>query len=310
MWVKLCLKPKKPPFDFNLKMGFSAGGGKPTPAVFEGGVWRRAFRVEGRLVPVAASPAGTVDAPILTVSVPREFRRVLREVARRVSLLLGADGDPRPLYDFMGRDPVLRVLKERLYGLGCAGRMSTTVYEGVVKAIIQQQVSIRVAEKVTGNLVEAFGDRVLYGGEAYYEFPTPQTLAEASLEGLRACGVSWRKAEYIREFSRAVSEGRFNPEELYGKDPEEIVRILSGFRGVGRWTAELVMVASMGMNVVPADDLGVRKAVSEFYFNGELQDADTVRGVAKKWGRHARDVVVHLLYANRLGLKPKRNMAS
>ena len=119
---------------------------------------------------------------------------------------------------------------------------------------------------------------------------------------MRRCGLSLRKAEYIKEFSSRVVEG-FDPEELRGKDPSEIMETLTSFRGIGRWTAELVMIASMGLNVIPADDLGVRRAISHFYFKDELQPPEVVRRFAEeRFGRFMKDVLVYLLMAYRMGL--------
>ncbi|HEC89518.1 MAG: hypothetical protein DRN12_07970 [Thermoplasmata archaeon] len=63
------------------------------------------------------------------------------------------------------------------------------------------------------------------------------------------------------------------------------------------------MVASMGMNVIPADDLGVRKAISHFYFKDDIQSAETIRRFAEnKFSRLMRDCLVYLLMAYRMGL--------
>ncbi|RLI26249.1 MAG: hypothetical protein DRO52_02835, partial [Candidatus Hecatellales archaeon] len=200
-------------------------------------------------------------------------------------------------------------IKQALYGFGRAGLMTANLYEGIVKAIIQQQISLRVAEHLTANLVEKFGDYVAFQGEKVYDFPSAEVLAEARIEELRGCGLSWKKAEYVKAFSREVSTGAFNPEELYRLSPEEIVKRLTAFKGLGRWSAELVMAASMGLNVIPADDLGVRRAVSYYYFDGKLQSGETVRRFAEeRFGEFKLDVIVYLLMAYRMGIPKSGRM--
>ena len=126
----------------------------------------------------------------------------------------------------------------------------------------------------------------------------------AEVEDLKRCGLSRRKAEYIKSLAVKVSSGEFNPESLYKSEPAKIVEKLTEFRGFGRWTAELVMAAVMGLNVIPADDLGVRKAISHFYFKGKLQPPETIRKFAEqRFGEHLRDILVYLLMAYRMGLK-------
>ena len=226
--------------------------------------------------------------------------RERREVENKVKKLLGIE-DATKLYKFMENDTVLKEIKKRLYGFGKAGLMSATIYEGVIKAIAQQQISLRVAENIIANMVEKFGGKMLFMNEYAYDFPSPVKLASASLQQLRKCGLSRRKTEYIKEFSKAVVEG-FDVEELKNKEPDEIMEILCNFKGIGRWTAELVMVAAIGLNIIPADDLGVRKAISHFYFNDELQPPQVIRKFAEeKFGEHMRDAIVYLLMAYRMG---------
>ena len=202
----------------------------------------------------------------------------------------------------MDKDDILRRIKEKLYGFGRAGLMSATIFEGIVKAIIQQQISLKVAESITANLVEMHGYRVRFLGECIYDFPDAERLTKISVDELRRCGLSSRKSEYIKGFSEDVMSG-FDPEMLRKMEKEEILDILTSFKGIGRWTAELVMVASIGLDVVPADDLGVRKAISHFYFHDHLQPPDVVREfVERRFKGYIRDCIVYLLLAYRMGL--------
>jgi DNA-3-methyladenine glycosylase II len=245
---------------------------------------------------------GSLNRPELEFSAPTLDLKCRRKLTELVLLLHGI-ADPSELYIFMGRDKVLRRIKRGLYGFGRAGRMAASLYEGVVKAIIQQQISLRVADHLTANLVEKFGEHLMFLGEKVYDFPRAENLAEAGVEELRGCGLSRRKAEYVKALSREVALGNFNPEELYGLSRGEIVRRLTAFKGLGRWSAELVMAASMGLNVIPADDLGVRRALSHYYFNGKLQDGETIRKFAEeKFGSFMLDVTVYLLMAYRMGI--------
>jgi len=289
------------PLDWELKLRFSVLPERPTPSVIKNGRWMRVLRVRGRPIPVIVESRGTVESPRLVFSAPVRSRLERVEVEKLVKALHGLSG-VEGLYRFMEGDSVLRRLKRELYGFGRAGLMAPTVYEGVVKAIIQQQIALRVAESITANLAERYGYSTEYAGEVVYDFPSPETLARLTVEELRGCGLSRAKSSYVKEFSAKVVKG-FDPESLRGKEPGEVMEALTRFKGIGRWTAELVMVATLGLNVVPADDLGVRKAVSHFYFDDELQPPDVVRRfVVEKFGSYLRDVIVYLLMAYRMGL--------
>lgn len=283
------------PFNWELKLKFAVLPEKPTPCIIKEQKWIRALRMNEKLIPIIVEVKN--NKLVITTSEISGKERIEQFIFEFHGLK-----DIKELYDFMDRDATLRKIKEKLYGFGRAGLMSATIFEGIIKAIIQQQISLKVAESITANLVEKYGDRVELCGEYAYEFPSADVLAKLNLNELRNCGLSWKKAEYIKEFSFEVING-FNPEELKGKNPDEIMEILTTFRGIGRWTAELVMVASMGLNIIPADDLGVRKAISHFYFKDEIQSSATIRKFAeRKFGKFMRDCLVYLLMAYRIGL--------
>lgn len=68
-----------------------------------------------------------------------------------------------------GKRPILRELRDKLYGFK-APKMAITIFEGIIKAVIQQQVSLNVAYAITANLIKKFGNVVTFEGEHYYFF--------------------------------------------------------------------------------------------------------------------------------------------
>lgn len=286
------------PLKWDLKLKFNVLPERPTPCVVENGEWRRAINFNERLIPLIVKFDKKERIVVFTNKVTKnEWKNIRRLIIESHGLK-----NVKKLYEFMEKDRVLKKIKNELYGFGRAGLMSANVYEGVIKAIVQQQISLRVAENIIANIVERYGRRIEFCGTHVYNFPSPETIANLKLEELRNCGLSFRKSEYIKEFSCGVEKG-FNPDELKSKNEEEIMEILTSFRGIGRWTVELVMVASMGKNVIPADDLGVRKAISHFYFKDELQSPGKVKKFAEnRFGNFLRDILIYLLMAYRMGL--------
>ncbi|KPV64843.1 MAG: 3-methyl-adenine DNA glycosylase II [Candidatus Bathyarchaeota archaeon BA1] len=185
----------------------------------------------------------------------------------------------------MDEDPVLKDVKKRLYGLK-AGSMGATIFESIVKAIIQQQISLQASFWMISSLVTRFGEHKEINKVFYYDFPTASTLAASGPEEIRRCGLSWRKAEYIKGVAEKVVDGEFDPEGLKKRSNEEVIEELRKFKGIGRWTSELILCAGLKRkDVIPADDLGVRRAVSVFYFDGRSLPGDEVRKFVEKWGR-------------------------
>jgi len=294
------LVPPKPPYNFDLSCKVFTFE-KPMPDVYEGGVWRRALSLDsGKLVPVALRSVGTVEEPKMEVNCFSAVSGGERsELAAKLDWMFSFSQNLTALYAFMEKDPILKDVKEKLHGLK-AGSMGATVFESIVKAILQQQISLRVSFWMTNALVTKFAENLQINGLVYYDFPKPGTIANASPKEMRLCGLSLRKAEYIKGIAEKVANGEFDPEGLKKRSNEEVIEELKRFRGIGRWTAELVLCTGLKRNdVIPADDLGVRRTVSKFYFDCKNISGDEVRKLTEKWGAFKRDIIFYLICVGR-----------
>jgi DNA-3-methyladenine glycosylase II len=266
------------------------------PEIYEEGIWRRGVRLgSSKLVPVELQSVGTTEEPKIEATIFQSVtEQEKEELAKKLDDLFSFSKDLNALYSFMNKDPALRGLKQRFYGLK-AGSMGATVFESIVKVIIQQQISIKVAFSLTNKMVTRFGEHMEVEGTRYYVFPTPKQLAEASLEEIRKCGLSWRKAEYIKGIAEKTADGTFDPESLRMLSNEQVAETLKKFRGVGTWTAEMVLAAGLKRNAtVPAGDLGVRRTFSQLYSDGELLSEAEVRKIADGWQEFTKDIVFYI----------------
>jgi DNA-3-methyladenine glycosylase II len=292
----------KPPYDFELNC-LVFGYEKPMPEVYEGNVWRRAIGLDsGKLIPVALQSLGTIEEP--KIGVKCSFQTIneqeKRELEKKLDWLFSFSQDLTALYAFMDKDPILRDLKRRFYGLK-AGSIGATVFECIIKSIIQQQISILVAFSITNTIVTRFGEHIEAEERDYYNFPTPKRLTETTLEEIRQCGLSWRKAEYIKGIAEKVVDCEFEPESLRALSNGEVKEMLKRFRGVGTWTAEMVLCAGLKRNdCIPAGDLGVRRTFSRFYSDGALLSEGEVRRLAENWGEFTKDIVYYLACTERV----------
>ena len=285
----------KPPYDFELNCHVF-GYEKPMPEVFEEGVWRRAIRLDsGKLIPVALRSLGTIEEPKIEA---KHFQTINKqekqEISRNLDWIFSFSQDLTALYTFMDKNPILRDLKLKFFGLK-AGSIGTTVFESLIKSIIQQQISIRVAFSITNKMVTRFGEQTEAEDTIYYDFPTPKRLAEATLEEIRQCGLSWRKAEYIKGIADQAVDGEFDSEGLRLLSNEQVVETLKKFRGVGTWTAEMVLSAGLKRNAcIPAGDLGVRRTFSRFYSDERTLSETEVRKIAEEWREFTKDIVYYI----------------
>jgi len=286
-----------PPYDFDLQWKFYSSSKEPQPEIYKGGIWRRAFKIGDRLVPVKVTFIGTVEKPRLRVNAFSKLNtKEKRYLSDKIMSIFRLRDDLRALYDFMEQDEILRKIKKELYGLRPPG-IGASIFEGAIRVIIQQQISLRVAYVMTGELVRRFGEKIEIDGEPYYDFPSPQALASADENELRKCKLSRQKAKYIKGLALKVAN-RYDLEKIGKMNNEEAIEELMKFKGIGRWTAELILITTLGrMDLCVPDDLGARKAVSYFYFDGKLQSGNVVRKFTERWSEFKGWVIYYLICA-------------
>ena len=284
----------RPPFDFRLSAGISDG--------FDGRELRLPLRSGTSVILALIRGKGTVEEPELEVEL--EPKEVLSDAERRwagatISRMLNLDMDLRDFYENIGDKTLLR-LATALRGLKVIHTQS--VFEALVYAITEQQISLEVAMRIEQRIVERFGESIDFKEKKYHVFPEPERLR--SMEDLRRCGLSTRKAEYIRDLSVAVMEGRFEPERLREQErTDDIINELCAFRGIGPWTAKMTVIRSMPRyDVFPADDVGIRRCIAHYYFNGKRISPQEAEEVSARWGKYRGLAAYYLFRAYLLGL--------
>ncbi|HXE12574.1 MAG TPA: hypothetical protein VN633_10670 [Bryobacteraceae bacterium] len=200
----------------------------------------------------------------------------------------------RPFYGHANQDPRLSDLVHRFYGL--KPPRFPSVFEALVNGIACQQLSLAVGITLLNRLSEAYGVGFREADHVQYSFATPELLACARLRDLRKLGFSSNKSRALVELASAVASGCLDLERLATIDNEEAVDQLLTIRGVGRWTAEYVLLRGLGrIAVFPGDDVGARNSL--FHWLGLRKPLD-YRGVGRalrKWRSYAGLIYFHLL---------------
>lgn len=95
---------------------------------------------------------------------------------------------------------------------------------------------------------------------------SPQRVAALPLETIQGCGMTMKKAEYIKEIAQSIVDGSLDLDELYALPDDEVCKRLSQIRGVGVWTAEMLMIFSMGrMDVISMGDMAILRGMRILY---------------------------------------------
>jgi DNA-3-methyladenine glycosylase II len=192
--------------------------------------------------------------------------------------VLNADLALTPFYERAREDRRLAGVVKDLEGL--KPFRPPDLFQMMVIALTEQQISMAAAASIRQRIVNSFGSRA---GELTV-FPRPEDLASRSTRELRDCGLSNRKAEYLVELAGKMVRGELDPASWEDMPDEELIRELQGHRGIGEWTAEYILVRGLGRpDVVPASDLGVRKAVGSYLGGGGAPSPREVRDILEPW---------------------------
>ena len=275
------------PLNFDLTAQIFRNGDEQI-RTYRDGVFSQVLKLNGQLGLIRVTSIGTVEQPKLTVElktnnhVTSEDQRKAKET---VKFIFNLDFDLGSFYEEIKVDPAMSQIARQLYGL--KNPTTPTVFEALVDSIVEQQISIKVAIALEEKLSKKLGDRLEIDGNCYFAFPTPQTLACASVEEIQQVGLSRRKAEYIQEVAQLIVHGKLDLEHLKAQESaEEIILKLDEVRGIGVWTAELTMLRGMQrLDALPADDFGIRRVISRYYCGGRPIKAAEARKIAKAWGR-------------------------
>ena len=133
-------------------------------------------------------------------------------------------------------------------------KVDSDLFSAVVHHIVGQQISSKAQWTIWHRMEEAFGK------------VEAETIAAADISFLQSFGMSFRKAEYIREFAEKVQSGEFDLDALYEKSDEEAISALSGLRGIGVWTAEMILLFCMQRpDILSFGDLAVLRGMRMVY---------------------------------------------
>jgi DNA-3-methyladenine glycosylase II len=146
-------------------------------------------------------------------------------------------------------------------------------YKSLVEAIITQQLSGKAADSISKRFREIYG-----------RFPKPADVIDTADSRLRAAGLSGMKVSYIKDLSKKIESRELKVNSLKSMTDDEIIEQLTQIKGIGRWTAEMFLIFSLGrLDVLPVGDLGLRKGIQRLYLLSEMPQKDQIENIAKKW---------------------------
>ncbi len=130
------------------------------------------------------------------------------------------------------------------------------VHLHICSSIISQQLSTRVAAVIYARFLKLFRKK----------FPLPSDILAIPFDELKAIGLSNSKTNYVRNVCTFFIENNVTDKNLHKLDDEELIEFLVQIKGIGRWTAEMILMFTLGReDVFAVDDLGIQQAMTKLY---------------------------------------------
>ncbi|MFH1145785.1 MAG: DNA-3-methyladenine glycosylase 2 family protein [bacterium] len=154
-------------------------------------------------------------------------------------------------------------------------KLETDCWKALCEAIVSQQLSTKVADVIFKRFKKLGGKHGL---------PTPRQVVKWKAERLRAIGLSWQKISYFKDLANRINTSQLIMEDLPKLSNEDVIKELVKVKGIGRWTAEMFLIFVLGrLDVLPADDLGLQRAIKKVYGLRRWPSPKKVLELGKQW---------------------------
>jgi DNA-3-methyladenine glycosylase II len=258
--------------------------------------YRRVVSIDDGPVGLSVTQHGTHEAPRLSA---RLGGRPIEQPSERPALralngLLGLDVDLAAFAAMATSDPLLGPLAARMRGL--KPPRFPTVFEALINGVACQHLSLDVGIHLLNRLTAERGRPAPEDPDGIRGFPGPEELAPAEPDDVKRLGFSYAKARTIVEAAQAIAAGELDLEGLEQLEDPAAIERLTRLRGIGRWTAEYVLLRGLGrLHVFPGDDIGAHNKLRRLFEIDTTLDYDSVKRLVRRWRPYAGVVYFHLL---------------
>lgn len=280
-----------PDFDFAWTLGFLAARVVPSLEAVSNGVYRRSLRFNGRPLALAVRfREGELTIRAAPGLPPAELRRL-------VSRMFDLDADLGAFHALASGDLLLRDLVAARPWIRLPQYLDP--FEGTMRAILGQQVSLAAASTMADRLVRKVGEPAPeLSGPSFLAFPTPAAVAGLGHSGLLSLGLTSAKATSLHSLALAVLDGKVDWDHLRTAPAAEAEAALDALPGIGPWTASYVRMRALGdRDAFPANDLGVVKALRVLL--PQPPSPDQIAGLSEPWRPWRAYATLHLWHSLR-----------
>jgi len=170
------------------------------------------------------------------------------------------------------QDPVLSCIIDN-YTIS-SPKPSTNLFRDLLEAIVSQQLSNKAAATIFDRFLTLFPKE---------KTPRPEEILKLSDETLRSCGLSRQKTSYLKSLAEEIVSNKLVLENLHLLSDEAVISSLTTVKGIGRWTAEMFLIFSLGrQDTFSLGDLGLRAAVAKLY-GVDREDKIKIEAISQIW---------------------------
>lgn len=174
----------------------------------------------------------------------------------------------------MFKEPIMHSLEEK-YPAPDFQDHSDTLMQYMIQSVVSQQLSVKAADTIYKRFVALFGSK---------GFPTAEAIVAMEDDKIRSAGLSYSKVSYVKSIANAFISDLIDQDKVRKQSDEEVIIELTQIRGIGRWTAEMVLIfALQRLDIFSIDDLGLRNAITKLY---GVTDRKEMIELSKQWIPH------------------------
>ena len=291
----LLIEPRAP---FRLDLTAWALRRRPDNEIdrWDGHAYRRVLLLRRNTRAGLDYPERLADAPLLEVKLGRGHidQQTKGLAGRALDRMLGLSVDLSAFAAMAAEDSLLGPVATQMRGL--KPPRFPTVFEALVNAVACQQLSLAVGIQLLNRFTAEHGRPASGDPDGPRAFPDPEQLASVQPDELRRHGFSFTKARTIVEIAQEIVNGDLGLETLEQLDDVAAVERLTRLRGIGRWSAEYVLLRGLGrLHVFPGDDVGAHNKLRRLFEIDTPLGYDAVRELVARWHPYAGLVYFHLL---------------
>ena len=292
----LVLKPL-PPFSLGLTVWALRRSPHNEVDRWDGRTYSRIFVLHGTAVKVTVSQAGTPGRSELHLTVDAENGvpgSVQAEISATIGRILSLQVDLTGFYAFAEGNDLLRPLVRQFTGM--KPPRFAAIFEALVNAVSCQQVTLDLGIALLNRLARAHGRAFREGDTVLHAFPLPEDLARLVPDDFRQLGYSRSKGRAIIGLAQEALRGTIDQGVLERMDDAAAAASLSRLRGIGRWSAEYVLLRGLGRtHLFPTGDVGAQRSLRSFLGLAADSDIEQLARVTSGWQPYAGLIYFHFL---------------